>query len=157
MFAPVWRSKAKAGEWTARGLEGRVAAVCAPRRAQKRKQASARIFREANCRFAVPTNEKPVVKNRKSAPKPTAPKCLQVKARRQACRAVPSNPRSAGIFPGHKAGIKNEGLASIGALVCGQTEKHREKQGISSPFPTASKLASSLIFKDISRSFRKWW
>lgn len=49
-------------------------------------------------------------------------KCLQVKARHQTCRANPSNPRSAGIFPAPRLASKTEGCHQAGHLSKGRNE-----------------------------------
>ena len=69
-------------------------------------------------------------------------KCLQVKARHQTCRANPSNPRSAGIFPAPRLASKTEGCHQAGHLPKGRNGNALRKCRIPKAFRQTLKLAS---------------
>lgn len=121
---------------------------CAPQKdVKKENEHQTEFFREADCRFEASNNQKTSGQKQEKYPKPNSRKCLQVKARHQKSRAVPSNPRSAGIFQSSKADIKNEGLASIKTLVQRQKENKWEKQGIFRPVCPCVKTGVSEAFR----------
>ena len=73
--------------------------------------------------FFVPSNtEISSLENAENRGKTNCKKCLQVKARHQTCRANPSNPRSAGIFPAPRLASKTEGCHQAGHLSKGRNE-----------------------------------
>ena len=145
--APVWHCGRQRGVGQENSSVGRWR-QCAPQKGVKKEnEYQAEFFRESDCRFEASNNQKTSGQKQEKYPKPNSRKCLQVKARHQKSRAVPSNPRSAGIFQSSKADIKNEGLASIKTLVQRQKENKWEKQGIFRPVCPCVKTGVSEAFR----------